>query len=252
MENRGLSFKNMLILVAIATPFALCMKGGVIAVTMFWIFMGFLGYVTYIRPSILLEKKIMEITEMAADSTEDWEVSVERHRREEGKLSKGQLQEICDKYGFTTKGKYSLLDMDLTIETHRSIEQLHEMGIYTTKDVLGKFFFQVNTNGLEKAREIDENGKWFWNENNIMIHLFRCHEDCTKGRWQPEYIYEITYNKRNKTYDIYRDSYVKRVVSEAELTDAERDFFNHNRSRSEADGRIHWVLNIDNPQICEK
>lgn len=251
MRSNGLSLKNMLILVAIATPFALCMKGGVIAVTMFWIFMGFLGYVTYIRPSILLERKIMEITETAADSTEDWEVSVERHRREEGKLSKGQLQEICDKYGFTTKGKYSLLDMDLTIETHRSIEELHDIGIYTTKDILGKFFFQVNTNGFEEAREIDENGKWFWNENNIMIHLFRCHEDRIDGKWRPEYIYEIAYDKRNKNYDIYRDSYVKRGVSEAELTDIERDFFNHNRSRSEADGRIHWVLNIDN-QICEK
>lgn len=252
MKSNGLSLKNFLILVAVVTPFALCMKGGVIAVLLFWIIMGILSYATYIRPSVLLEKEIKRITETIDDPTEDWEVSFEQRCREEGKLSKGQLQEICDKYGFTTKGKYSLLDMDLTIETHRSIEQLHEMGIYTTKDILGKFFFQVNTNGFEEVRETDENGKWFWNKNNIMIHLFRYHEDRTKGRWQPECIYEITYNKRNKTYDIYKDSYVKRGVSEAELTDIERDFFNHNRSRSEADGRIHWVLNIDNPQICEK
>ena len=251
MGNGGLSLKTILILAAIATPFALCMKGGVSSVILFWVFMGFLGYVKYIRPGKLIEREMKELEKSMVESDEDWETAFERRCREEGKLSKGQLQEICDKYGFTTKGKYSLLDMDLTIETHRSIEQLHEMGIYTTKDILGKFFFQVNTNGFEEAREIDENGKWFWNENNIMIHLFRYHEDRTKGRWQPKCIYEITYNKRNKTYDIYRDSYVKRGIVETELTDAEKDFFKHNRSRSEADGHTHWVLNIDQPTLIQ-
>lgn len=162
--NNGLSFKTWIIICLLLTPLMLCMPGGPVAVTLFWLLIGFLKFIV---PMIKTEMWIKSLDKgndseplAPVESNEEFLARIDARRRANGLVTEGELREICDNYGFTLEGKYSLRTMDMTVRTHKTRRQLAEMGLTNSKQIFEKFGDQLGctpfTDDIKLAPTEDE------------------------------------------------------------------------------------------------
>lgn len=200
----------------------------------FWVAVVWLKIITPLK----MEKrhKYFEENELPRIRAKELEDCKQR-QKELGLPTQEVLEEIADKFGFTLHGEFAVgcmqyLPSRFEIETHKSLEELTQMGINTFKDIFGNYylFFRYNSLRFKLETERDEylNACCYQDKNNVIFTFSYNprYEDNIDVKWDKDYIIQIKKNPGydNKGYTVYRDSGMIVRENVDELTENEKTF----------------------------
>ena len=178
------------------------------------------------------EKRIKEYERIKPQlDKERYAMCIDKQRKN-GLPTQEVLQEIADKFGFTLHGKMKIENgeykmAEFKMETHKSVEQLYEMGINTYYDIFGDYFLFFNySDNLLPTNKIyyddhmnekycsDYNNMFFWFEYNPM---YNANKDLDRA----DFIIQIV---DDDGFFVYRKTGITKRESINDLTENEKQF----------------------------
>ncbi len=204
---------------------------------MSWLFWFIVVWINVINP-LIMQKRHKNFTENELPKIRENQLEMaQTQQKESGLPTQEILEQIADKFGFTLTGQFLVnhlgyFDSEFEMETHKSLDELTEMGIHTFRDIFKDYYLFFEYQPLRYKNKVirDEelNAKYVSDENNVFFEFTykSKYEENKNIVWDKDYIIQIKKDRgySKKGYTVYRDSGIVVRDSVDELTDNEKLF----------------------------